>query len=269
MRRFKEAHIALLETRMSNEMEALIRRYGGKAYSVPAVREVSVDSRSEVATFIDNLRQSKIQVIVFFTGAGVKALFHEAEQLGRLPELLTALHQVTVVCRGAKPSAVLKRYSVPITLSAGEPYTTAELLQVLETLELQGKRVAVVHYGERNEVLIRALQQRGASLEELCLYEWLMPADMTSLQTLVRDIIAERVDAVVFTSQIQVRHLFLVAADMELKDALTTALNTRTTVASIGPTCTGALQHYGVSSHVIPEHPKMGYLVKALAEYMT
>jgi uroporphyrinogen-III synthase len=96
-----------------------------------------------------------------------------------------------------------------------------------------------------------------------------MPADMTSLQTLVRDIIAERVDAVVFTSQIQVRHLFLVAADMGLKDALTTALNTRTTVASIGPTCTGALQHYGVSSHVIPEHPKMGYLVKALAEYMT
>ena len=95
-----------------------------------------------------------------------------------------------------------------------------------------------------------------------------MPEDIVPLQTLVCDIIAERVDAVVFTSQVQVRHLFLVAGDMNLADELTRALNTRTIVASVGPTCTGVLERYGVTPHVIPEHPKMGHLIKALVAYM-
>jgi uroporphyrinogen-III synthase len=158
---------------------------------------------------------------------------------------------------------------VPITLSAGEPYTTKELLEAMMPLELRDSGVAVLHYGERNIELVQALQERGANLEELCLYEWLLPEDTTPLQALVQNIIAARVDAVVFTSQIQVRHLFLVATELALSAELTHALNTRTIVASIGPTCTTAVQSAGVTPHVIPEHPKMGHLIKALVEYMT
>lgn len=265
---FKDARIALLEARMSSEMADLVRRQGGNPYTVPAVREVPIDSKQEVAAFIDHLTQGKIPIAIFFTGVGVKALFNEAEQLGRLSELQDVLRQITVVCRGPKPGAVLKRANIPIALSAAEPYTTDELLQVLITLDLSGKTVGVVHYGERSELFTNVLRERGAALEELCLYEWLLPEDLTHLQTLVHEIIEGDVDAVVFTSQVQIRHLFLVAADMHLADELTTALNSRTIVASVGPTCTGVLHHYGVIPHVIPEHPKMGHLVKALAEYM-
>lgn len=263
------ATVALLEARMSSELADMIRRFGGEPYSVPAVREVPVDSKKEVSRFIDHLTRAKIQVAVFFTGVGVSALFREAEQLGRLSELLTTLHGITVVCRGPKPSAVLKRYDVPVALSAKEPYTTEELLQALAILELRGKGVGVVHYGERSETLTQALRKRGALLNELCLYEWLLPEDLNPLQNLVRDIIARRVDALVFTSQIQVRHLFLVAEEMHLADELRQALKTETIVASVGPTCTGALECHGVVPHVVPEHPKMGHLVKALVAYMS
>ena len=78
---------------------------------------------------------------------------------------------------------------------------------------LEDTHVAVVHYGERNEFLVQKLQARGAHIEELTLYTWLLPEDTTPLRALVRDIIEKRVDAVVFTSQIQARHLFLIAAD--------------------------------------------------------
>jgi uroporphyrinogen-III synthase len=268
MNGFKDARIALLEARMSSEMADLVRRQGGNPYNVPAVREVPIESKKEVSVFIDHLTQGKIPIAVFFTGVGVKALFNEAEQLGRLSELQAALHQITVVCRGPKPGAVLKRANIPIALSAVEPYTTEELLQALLTLDLSGKTVGVLHYGERNELFTNVLRERGASLEELCLYEWLLPEDLTRLQTLVHEIIDGEVDAVVFTSQVQIRHLFLVAEDMHLTDELKTALNSRTIVASVGPTCTGVLHHYEVTPHVIPGHPKMGHLVKALAEYM-
>jgi len=265
---FKDARIALLEARMSSEMADLVRRHSGNPYNVPAVREVPIESQSKVTTFIDHLAQGKIAIAVFFTGVGVNSLFKQAEQLGRLSELQDALRQLTIVSRGPKPGAVLKRAGIPIALSATEPYTTEELLQATLTLDLNSKVVGVVHYGERNGQFTGVLQERGASIEELCLYEWLLPEDLTPLQTLVHEIIDRHVDAVVFTSQIQIRHLFLVAADIHLTQELTTALQSRTVVASVGPTCTGVLHQYGVTPHVIPEHPKMGHLVKALAAYM-
>ena len=266
---FKDARIAVLEARMSSEIADLIRRQGGHSFSVPAVREAALDSAQPVSSFIDHLSSASIQTVVFFTGVGVKALMEEAEKLQRQQELLTTLHTVTVVCRGPKPGAVLKRYNVPIAASAREPYTTTELLEVLEPLDLPGTVVGVVHYGERNTLVTQFLRDRGADIEELCLYEWLLPEDVQPLRVLVEDIIAQRVDAIVFTSQVQVRHLFLIAKELHLAQELTTALHSKTIVASIGPTCTGVLESYNVTPHVIPEHPKMGYLIKSLAEYIS
>jgi uroporphyrinogen-III synthase len=164
---------------------------------------------------------------------------------------------------------VLKHYDVPIAASAREPYTSTELLEVLEPLHLAGTCVGVLHYGERNTLVTQFLRDKGADVEELCLYEWLLPDEIEPLRTLIKDIIAQRVDAIVFTSQIQVRHLFLIAEELHLTVELAEALQTKTIVASIGPTCTGVLQNYGVMPHVIPEHPKMGYLIRSLADYMS
>jgi uroporphyrinogen-III synthase len=269
MSNLENMKIALLEARMSNELAMLISRQGGTPYSVPAVREITLDNKNIVGTFIDHLTQHNIQVVIFFTGVGVTTLLREAEELERLPELLDALCKVTTVCRGPKPSAVLKRYGIPITVSANEPHTTTELLQALATLDLQNQGIALIHYGERNADLAQTLQDQGiASLEELCLYQWYLPEDLVPLQTLVNDIIAQRIDAVVFTSQIQARHLLQIARDIQLADKLTAALNHSTIVASIGPTCTATLQDYGITPHVVPRHPKMGHLVLALVAYI-
>ena len=97
MSSFKAARIALLEARMSREIADMIRRYGGEPYCAPAVREVLLECEDQVSLFIDHLTHSVLQTVVFFTGAGVNALFRVAEKLGRDAELLSALHNVTVV----------------------------------------------------------------------------------------------------------------------------------------------------------------------------
>jgi uroporphyrinogen-III synthase len=265
---FKNAKIAILEARMSGEMAALIRRYGGIPVSAPAVRESALESQKPVSTFIDHLTAAQIQTVVFFTGVGVNTLFKEAERLGRLPELLAGLHTVTIVCRGPKPSAPLRKQGIPIALSAREPFTTTELLEELAHLDVAGTQIGIVHYGERNEAVGQYLQERGARLDELSLYEWLLPADITPLENLIADILAVQIDAIVFTSQVQARHLLLIAERMDLKAEVIAALNNKTIVASVGPTCSGVLKQYGVIPHVEPEHPKMGHLIKTLAEYM-
>jgi uroporphyrinogen-III synthase len=135
-------------------------------------------------------------------------------------------------------------------------------------LELRDRDVTLVHYGDRNTALVEALQARGCWLSELSLYEWQLPEDTGPLQDLIRDLVAGRMDAIAFTSQIQARHLFQVARDCGKVAALTQALNGRTVVAAIGPTCASALQRYGVTPDVVPDHPKMGHMVVALARHL-
>lgn len=262
------ARVAVLEGRLSNELASLVRRHDGVPYYAPAVREASLDRWEQVGAFIDGLVAGSYSVVVFLTGAGAGALFSAAEGLGRLPELLTALRSVKTVCRGPKPAGMLNRNGVPVSYRAREPYTTTELLEALAGLELAGKGVALVHYGERSATVAEALRARGADLAELFLYEWLLPEDTGALEALVRDLIQGQLDAITFTSQVQARHLFRIAANLGLSDQLLAALKDRTIVASIGPTCSAGLKELGVTPHVVPEHPKMGQLVLALAHYL-
>ena len=263
------ARIGLLESRMSGELAALIRNNGGEPRSAPSVREVALNPEGEVAAFIDRVAAGTYALVLFMTGVGVKALFQEAEKLGRLEELLNALRKTTTVCRGPKPIAVLKRYDVPISIAAPEPNTTAEVIGALKGVELENKAAAMLHYGERAEGMAEYLIGRGAQLDELCLYEWQLPEDTSPLKEMIGEVIRGELDSVAFTSKVQVRHLFQVAVEIGKADELRDALNTKTVVTAIGPTCATELTETGVPPRVIPEHPKMGYMVKAMVDYFS
>jgi uroporphyrinogen-III synthase len=267
MASLRGARVALLEARMRDEMAALVERLGGKPYCVPAVREAPLHHPAEAEAFIRALCDGRFQFVVLLTGVGVTALLREAEGIGRRDDTLAALRQTTTVCRGPKPAAVLKRHDVPVGVAAAEPYTTAEVLEALRAVDLAGKAVGLVHYGERSEAIARGLTERGAALTELCLYEWVLPDDVAPLETLVGELVAGTVDAVAFTSQVQSRHLFQIAARTGQSAALTDALNAQVVVAAVGPVAAAELRSHGVVPHVLPAHPKMGPLVTALADY--
>lgn len=257
--------IALLEGRMSGVLADLVRRHGGEPYPVPALREAVLSCQDEVETFLDRLSAGRFDAVVCMTGVGLNALFDEAERLQRLPECLEGLQRVTLACRGPKPLAALKRRGLVAQVQARTPFTTATLLDALTEIELAGREVALLHYGERHATLAAAIRDRGAALDELCLYEWLLPEDLGPLQTLVRDLVANHVDAIAFTSKIQVRHLWGVATGLGLAEALVQVMNHRLVVAAVGPTCAAELEAFGVTPQVVPKNPKMGPMIIALA----
>jgi uroporphyrinogen-III synthase len=259
--------IALLEARMSRELSSMVERLGGTPYSVPAVRETPIEQPEEAARFIEALCAGPVDVVVFMTGVGATALLREAEKLGRLDAALAALRRALTVCRGPKPVAVLRRHDVQVNATAAEPHTTTELLQSLDAIGVTGKRIALVHYGERNETAADRLRQRGASVDEICLYEWRLPDDTAPLERLVNDIIEGKIDAIAVTSQIQIRHVFQIADSLGRAEALTDALSRNVVVAAVGPVCASALRARGVVPHVQPSHPKMGSMLIALADY--
>jgi len=252
---------------MGSELAELVRRYGGVVRSARAVREAPLDCADVIADFLKRLQTPARRVHVFLTGAGATALFEEAERQGRLPFIIESLKGGTIVCRGPKPTAALKRYGVNPHACAASPYTSHELLDAMAGMDLTGAEVTVVHYGERSEALAHALRLRGGSLNELCVYEWRLPDDIGPLQALARDIVTRDVDAVIFTSQVQWKHLLRVASDLGLAQEVVQALNTHVVVASVGPICSAALTDAGVRPRVVPDNPKMGPLVAALAQH--
>lgn len=258
--------IALLENRHSHELATLVHRLGGVPISAPAVDEIPC--HDDFGQFIDGLAGRRFSLAVFLNGAGLDTLMREAERRARLADALGALRQLTIACRGAKPLAILKRYGLKAHISTARPHTSSELLRALSTVEVADRGVMLVHYGERNTVVSKDLRQRGARLTELCPYEWNLPQDLGPMSAVVRDAVAHRLDAVLFTSQVQCRHLFQVAADMGLAGRLVRSLNGDVVVGAVGMVCASALEKVGVTPDVIPASPSMPALITAVAKYL-
>jgi len=257
--------VALLETHLSEEAAAHVRRFGGHPYSVAAVRERV--HRDRIGPFIERLASGELSGVVFMTGVGVTVLLEEATRIGRLDDTIAALRQIAIACRGPKPAAILKQYDVPVRIAAAEPYTTRQVLDALASVDFRGKAVAIVHQGEPTGTLATALAARGAVPEQVSLYQSTLPDDLEPLKRLVHELIEGRVDVIAFTNRIQCRHLFRIAVELGLSARLADALNADVIVAAVGPVCAEALQALGVTADVIPARPKMESMIEALAEY--
>ena len=261
--------VALLEARMRRELARLVERHGGEAHCVPAVREAGQDLDPDRARqLIAGLGRGDYAIAVFMTGVAVSLLFETAERLQLRPELVAGLRRTTTVCRGPKPTAALRGFGVVPTLTAREAFTSAEVLDALASVELKGRRVLLLHYGERSDALAESLLACEAILEEHWLYRWCLPEDTSDLERLVSEIVDGEIDALAVTCQIQFRHLLQVAEKVGLEEDLIRALNERVVVAVVGPTCHAILQVHGVGVDVMPEHPKMGPLVTSLMRHL-
>jgi uroporphyrinogen-III synthase len=264
---FNGARVLTLESRRGQEMSRLIETYGGVPLHAPAMREVPVASNPEVLRFAEQLFEGKVDAVIFLTGVGARALLSAVQENHPAERFYEALRKTMVMARGPKPLAVLREWKVPVAITVPEPNTWRELLQAIDDsrLELREKKVAVQEYGVPNTELLEGLRERGANLVPVVVYQWDLPEDLAPLRAAVDSIIARKVDVALFTTSVQVVHLFRIAEQMGKRDALKTALGS-VVKASIGPTTSEALNGYGLTPDLGASHPKMGFLVKEAAE---
>ena len=133
----------------------------------------------------------------------------------------------------------------------------------MSEIPVQAERVLVQRYGAANQLLREALEQRGAGVQEITTYRWALPADIQPLNRLLEALAGSGVDAVVFTSAVQIHNLYAVAEKAGRASELANQLN-RLVVASIGPVCSRALREHGVTPSFEADPPKLGPLVAAL-----
>ena len=252
--------VMAFESRRAGELESLIRRHGGMPLVVPSMREVPLHDDAALA-LLRELEADAIKIVIILTGVGLRTLAERCPA----DRLAASLARTTVVARGPKPIAELRKLGLKPQVIVPEPNTWREILSTLdEQAPVEGLRVAVLEYGVTNDVLISELERRGADVLRVALYRWDLPEDPRQLQDAVSRLATTGVDFVLFTSRRQVEHVMLTASELGLTRALVDRARLMV-LASIGPVCSEALRSHGLPVDIEPEHPKMGHLVVAVA----
>jgi uroporphyrinogen-III synthase len=253
---FAGLRVVAFESRRSTEMAQLIRNQGGDPFVAPSMREAPLERNEHVHAFAKRLATGEFDMMIFLTGVGTRALDKLLGDHWREP-----LRKMTIVARGPKPVAALTEMNVPVTIRVPEPNTWRELLQATEGRS--ERNIAVQEYGKSNRDLLDALQARGATVTPVRVYQWDLPEDTKPLREAARRISAGEADVALFTTSIQVPHLFQIAEEdgMSILGPLQ-----RMVIGSIGPTTSEMLSEFGVERDLEPSHPKMGFLVKETAE---
>jgi uroporphyrinogen-III synthase len=266
---FAGLRVLSLESRRAQEMAKLIETHGGRATVAPSMREIPLASNTQALAFARTLAADGFDIVIFLTGVGTRALARVVETVYPAEQFAAALRKIPIVARGPKPVAALKELGVPVTVAVPEPNTWRDLLRALdekaEFVPLKGRRVAVQEYGTSNPELLAGLLERGAQVIPVPVYEWDLPEDVQPLRAAVAGIASDEFDVVLFTTGIQISHLFRVAAEMKHEDKMRLGLS-KMLLASIGPVTSEKLREHGLKADIEPTHPKMGYLVSETAQ---
>jgi uroporphyrinogen-III synthase len=260
--------VVCFESRRSAESSRMIARQGGSPVEAPSVREVPLRGASGLDSLEADLLSGASVLLVLLTGVGTELLIEGlCQQLPRERVLeLLAAPSTLIVCRGPKPHAVLKARGIKPALVVGEPNTWRDVLRELDAHDwVSGRAVYVQEYGRTNEELMAALgERRATNLSQIKTYTWSLPDDLGPLESAIERIAKGDAEVALFTSGIQVTHLFEIADRSGARDRLLAGLR-RLVVASVGPLTTETLVSFGLGVDVEPVHPKLGHLMLALA----
>ena len=262
--------VLAFETRHSAEIEELVRGFGGEAVVVPAVRKMRIESQEPALVFAANLLRSEYDLVIFLTDSGVRLLMDAANSRYGTAEFTGALRKVKLASRGPKPSKALAEYGLQAAVTAPEPHTWRELIAALEQefgSSLSRMRVAVQEYAASNLEFLIALAERSGSVTRIPLYEWALPEDIRPLRECVLGIAGKSVSVVLFTTAVQVIHLFQVANAMASTGPMLAGLKSAL-ILSIGPSTSEELRRHGLEPDFEPSHPTIHALLQEAMEQL-
>lgn len=260
---FDGLKVLSLETRRREEMLTLIEKYEGVPTVVPSLREVALDTNTELMRFVERLEAGNVDYLVCMTGVGTRMFLRDVVKC--YPEALKALKNVNIVIRGNKPLKALKEFGLS-GIMVKKPHTWREVQDFLLSISLQDAFVSILEFGEPTPlVLMDSLKEQGATVQSIPVYRCVLPEDPTPLQEAVKGCIRGEFDVLLLSSGTQIVHFLKCARDMGLDFDLRQSLK-RMVICSIGPACSEAIGDLDLSMDVEASPHKMGILVRQASE---
>ena len=256
--------IAVPEMRELEVFSALLERRGAEVLRCPLVTIYDSPHSAQVLAFAVKLADGGFDDFIIITGEGLTRILGciDKHDPALRPRFVEGLSKLRTVTRGPKPARALRALGLKPNIEATEP-TTEGVIRALESQELARRRVAVQLYGnDPNLTLVQFLKQREADISTVAPYVYGNAADDATVHALLERMAAGEVDAIAFTSKLQIERLVTQHPAPLVKRALT-----RTMIAAVGPIVAEAIRSHGYEVSSSPEHSWfMKPLVVALSE---
>lgn len=256
--------VAVTAARRREELVTLLARRGARVVEAPAIRIVPLADDSALAQATERCVTDGVDIVVATTGIGFRGWMEAADSFGFGEQLRTQLRDATLLARGPKARGAIRAAGLRDGWSPPSE-SSAEVLEHLLERGVAGARIAVQLHGEPLPDFVAALRSAGASVLEVPVYRWVLPADVAPLERLVDMIKHRTVDAVTFTSQPATAALLDVAGAS--RDAVLDSFAESVMAACVGPITAGPLERAGVPT-VQPARGRLGSLVRVLTDQL-
>ena len=256
--------IVLAASRKTEEMSELIHRQGGISIIRP-LQGIVFPADKEIEPDVSRFVGEGADWVIFTTGIGMEALLEKSAKMGILSSFLEVIKQAKVASRGYKTFSALKQLGIS-PIAKDNDGTSRGLVRAMEPFDLAGKRVMVQLHGETAPTLMRFLNEKGASVRTLLPYLHIAPETET-VEGFCLDLIQGQVDAVCFTTAIQVRSLFDYAKKHGYVADVKSAFEGEVLAVAVGKVTREALWEEGIGRVIAPDHERMGAMIVELSHY--
>jgi uroporphyrinogen-III synthase len=256
-----EHTIALAEGRQLEELAQMLEKEGAAVLRCPLVSILDPADDGPALSWLHDLAANLFNLVILFTGEGLRRLVACAERHGQRDQVIAALGRTRLLTRGPKPVRALKEVGLAPALVAQAP-TTEGVMAALQSERLQGQTVGVQLYSADNPPLVQFLKSAGAAVRTVQPYIYAPAADADRVAALFEQMDQGKVDTIVFTSSPQVDRLFEVARERGSYDLLMRGLG-KTKVAAVGPVVAENLHKRTLRVDICPEQ---GFVMKNLVQ---
>jgi uroporphyrinogen-III synthase len=236
----------------AEEAAKMIEKRGGKPYLIPAIEIKGPSDLKPIKKFIDELQKEEIDYVIFMSVNGVRYLLSAAESLRQLDETLEGLKKPITIAVGPRTAQELKTRQIHVNLVPAK-YSSEGIIQSLPQLDISGKSIRIPRTSGATPTLKEKLGEMGALVQEVYVYESVLPIDPNLKEKFFQDLTAEKIDAIIFGSALCVKNLFQMLNEQVSPEKLRDLMNSKLTIVAIGPVTAEALVEMGVKVDVMPD----------------
>jgi uroporphyrinogen-III synthase len=269
---FDGLRVLTLDGHHAQDIAQMITSNGGMPVVAPALREVLLPSDPTLPQFADRLMKRELDLIIFMSKIGTSALMSYLHMTYRRDAFVPPLQQSIMVARDSQTVSALGSFGLEPDLVSPEPHTWREVLAALDayawTKPVHEQCIAIQEFGIPSHALLQGLKERCACVMSVRPYEWALPEDTSPLSETIQSLCKGRIDVILFTSGVQVAHLFQVAANAGTERALKDGLE-NVVIASLGPTSSEHLLSFGLQADIQASRTAIETLVTETAAHAT
>ena len=244
--------VAIPENREQPLLQGMLEERGAVVSCCPMVAIIDHPDQAAVRRWIEQLCAGAMDMVVLYTGEGLRRLVAAAQRWGLQEAMLQVLSQIPLLTRGPKPVRALREVGLKPALQADIP-TTAGVMATLATVDLEGKAIGVQLYGDEvNAPLMAFLANHGARPLPVFPYRYAPAAETEAVSALLDALLAGRIQVLALTSAAQWQRLKQVA-DSRLPDLMAAHRAGRFLVAAVGPVLAEALAADGITADAVPQ----------------